>query len=54
MRFGILQVKAAMVKVLYNFKMVRGPKSPEVMEVDPTSMVAGPKKGFWVKVEKRQ
>lgn len=52
-RFAVMQVKVAMVKLLYNFKLVKGPKTPEKLTHDPRSPQALPLGGPWLKLEKR-
>ena len=48
-----MQVKIALIKLLYSFKLVKGPKTPDQMVLDPKSLIGMPIGGPWLKVEKR-
>lgn len=51
MRFGLLQVKLAIVNVLQNFKIKPSAKSNYPLDVDPSSFIARPLNGAWVHFE---
>ena len=53
MRFAVMQVKIALIKLLYSFKLVKGPKTPDQLLIDPRSLQGMPKGGPWLKVEER-
>lgn len=53
MRFALLSVKFALLRVVHSFRVVPGEKTPAAIEPDPKSVLVLPKGGTWVKVEKR-
>ena len=53
MRFALLQMKLALVRILTNFKIETCSKTVEKLEIDPQSRSGQPKGGFWVKLERR-
>lgn len=52
MRFALLMLKACMVKVLSNFRILPSEKTPKTLEFDPFDPSGSPKGGTWVKLEK--
>lgn len=53
MRFALLQVKLAIVRVLANFKVSTCAKTPVELVADPKQSSTQPIGGFWLKLEKR-
>lgn len=51
MRFGILQVKMALVHILSNFHVKNNAKMPETPLVDPGTFMRMPIGGFWFDFE---
>ena len=54
MRFALLQVKVAMVRVVGRYKLLTGPRTPDKIVHEPMSQASLPKGGAWVRVEPRQ
>ena len=48
-----LIVKVCIVEVVRNFKIVKTPRTPQRLELDPRSPMAHVKCGIWVKFERR-
>ena len=53
MRFALLQVKAAIVRLVYNYRILQSEKTVDKLIPDPLSRSMMPKGGIWIKVEKR-
>ena len=53
MRFALLQVKTAIARLVFNYKIRPSAKTVDRLIVDPMSRSAMPKGGIWIKVEKR-
>jgi cytochrome P450 len=53
MRFALLQVKTAIVRLVFNYKILRSPKTVDELIPDPLSRSMMPKGGIWIKVETR-
>ncbi|KAK7788571.1 hypothetical protein R5R35_000158 [Gryllus longicercus] len=54
MRFALQQTKLAIATMVAHFVIKATPKTPEVVEQDPTSFLACAKGGLWVRFEERQ
>ena len=52
-RFALLQVKIAIARLIYSYRLVPCDKTVEKLETDPTSISMQPKGGLWVKPIKR-
>ena len=52
-RFALLQVKIALARLIYNYKLVPCSKTIDKLEIDPKSSSQQPKGGLWVKPIKR-
>lgn len=52
LRFGLMQSKVALIKLLTNFKFSPTKRTTVPMTFDSTSLVLSPKDGMWLKVEK--
>lgn len=52
-RFAILQLKAALARLIYNYKLVPSSRTVDKLEIDPASSSQQPKGGLWVKPIKR-
>lgn len=52
MRFGQMQSKMAITKLIKNFKLSACSKTPIPMVFDPKSLFTAPKGGMWLKIEK--
>jgi cytochrome P450 family 6 len=53
MRFALLQVKTAIARLVFNYRILRSEKTVEHLIPDPKSRSMMPKGGIWVKVQKR-
>jgi cytochrome P450 len=53
MRFALLQVKTAIARLVFNYKILRSGKTVDQLIPDPMSRSAMPKGGIWLKVVKR-
>ncbi len=53
MRFAMLQMKIALVKIIRTLKVIPCEKTVETLVPDPISRSHQPKGGIWLKVEKR-
>ena len=53
MRFALLQLKTAISRLVYNYEILRSPKTVDELIPDPLSRSMMPKGGIWIKVEKR-
>jgi cytochrome P450 family 6 len=53
-RFGMLQVKSGLVRLVSNFRMMTCKKTVEQLVPDPLSMSQMPKGGIWIKIQKRE
>jgi cytochrome P450 family 6 len=53
MRFALLQVKTAIARLVFNYRILRSEKTVEHLIPDPMSRSMMPKGGIWVKVQKR-
>lgn len=51
-RFGVMQTKIAIVKLLIKFKFSPCAKTPIPMKFAPSSSLQSPLGGMWLKVEK--
>jgi len=54
MRFALLQLKTAIVRLLANYRLLPCSKTVEKLIPDPTSRQLQPKGGIWMKVQKRE
>ncbi|GLH16471.1 Cytochrome P450 9b2 [Gryllus bimaculatus] len=54
MRFALQQTKLAIATMVEHFVIKATPKTPKVIEQDPTSFLACAKGGLWVRFEERQ
>jgi cytochrome P450 len=54
MRFALLETKMAMIEVLYNYTFIYSDKNPDVLEVDPHSIMGYVKGGLHAKIQKRK
>lgn len=52
MRFGLMQAKLGIVKILMNFKLSPCDKTAIPMKYKPSSPSMAPLGGVWLKVEK--
>lgn len=52
MRFGLMQTKIALIKVLTSFKFSPSPRTTFPMRFDVKSLTLSPPDGMWLKVEK--
>lgn len=52
LRFGLMQSKIALIKLLTNFKFSTSPRTTIPMSFDVKSLVLSPKNDMWLKVEK--
>lgn len=52
LRFGLMQSKVALIKLLTNFKFSPTSRTTVPMTFDSTSIVLSPKDDMWLKVEK--
>ena len=53
MRFALLQVKTAIARLIFNYKILQSAKTVDQLIPDPFSRSMMPKGGIWIKVEKR-
>ncbi len=54
MKFALLEIKIALVKILSKFEVQKGPKTPEKIEYIENGIVRGPKHGIHLVFKKRQ
>jgi cytochrome P450 len=52
MRFGLMQVKIAIVKLLINFKFLPSSKTSKPMKFKPNAVLQSPLNGVWLKLER--
>ncbi|XP_070493752.1 probable cytochrome P450 6a20 [Chironomus tepperi] len=52
LRFGTMQAKLGLVKLLKNFKILTSDKTPYPMKYSPTAPFQSPDGGLWLKVER--
>ena len=52
MRFGLMQTKIALIKLLTNYKFLPSSRTTIPMKYDIQTLVLAPEKGMWLKVEK--
>lgn len=53
-RFGLMQIKAAVVNLVLDFEMKVNKKTKIPLEIDPTSLINQPKGGIWLNFYKRR
>ena len=53
MRFALLEAKLALSNMVRKFTLLPSEKTKEPLELDPTSGIAYPKNGLYIKLEKR-
>ena len=53
MRFALLNMKLALIKIISSYRIVTCDKTPKEMRYETTSPFATPKGGAWVAIEKR-
>jgi cytochrome P450 family 6 len=51
LRFGTMQTKLGIVKLLKNFKLSICNKTLDPFEFNPTGLLQSPKGGMWLKLE---
>lgn len=51
-RFGTMQAKLGLVKLLKNFRILPSDKTPVPMKYSPTASLQSPDGGLWLKIEK--
>lgn len=51
MRFGLLQVKLAIINIIHNFRLKPSAETNYPIEIDPLSFIARPLNGAWVHFE---
>ena len=54
MRFAVLNMKMALIKMLGSYRVMACDKTPTELIHEPTNPFSTPKGGTWVKVEKRK
>ncbi len=52
-RLAYTMMRAALVKIVYNFKILPTPKTPKEFIIDPANPAALPKGGLHMKLEER-
>lgn len=52
LRFGLMQTKVALIKLLSDFKVSPSPQTMIPMRYDSKSLILAPENGMWLKVEK--
>lgn len=52
LRFGLMQTKVALIKLLSNYKILPSSKTMIPMRFDSKSLILAPHDGMWLKVEK--
>jgi cytochrome P450 len=53
MRFALLQVKTAIVRLIANYRILECSKTVKELDPDPLSRSFMPRGGIWIRVEKR-
>lgn len=54
MRFALLNMKMALIKMISSYKVMACDKTPKEMVHEPTNPFSTPRGGTWVTVQKRQ
>jgi len=54
MRFALLQVKTAIIRLIANYEIVEGNKTVQELIPDPFSRSFMPKGGIWLKIKQRK
>jgi hypothetical protein len=52
MRFGVLQTKLAIALILHNFKITPSQRSVNPIEINPVTLIYGPKGNVWLNFNK--
>ena len=53
MRFALLEAKLALSNIVRKFNLIPSTKTNEPLDTDPKSVIAYPKYGLYIKVEKQ-
>ena len=53
MRFALLEAKLALANIVRKFTLLPSEKTEEPLVIDPKAVISYPKKGIYIKLEKR-